>query len=179
MIMVGIKDSISIHCLCINCITGLFVEWADSQKSNSILWKFYSAFTSKMVSRLFKSLHMGQRYSCVSNIQTICFKIMEKPILSILYTTHTSKWITSQSLICCKIIWIQFLKYQKQIQIFRDKYYEYPIMPSLLPYTDQANELQKSIIQQVGVFGYIFTIQQTLGEGGFIEAPQYVIHIFW
>ena len=52
-----------------------------------------------------------------------------------------------------------FLKSKQWMQILREQSYEYLRLPSLIPYTDKANELYKNINQQVGGIGSIFTIQ--------------------
>ena len=60
--MLGIQESIEIHCICIDNITGSFVEWTNINEVNIIMWKVYSAFTLETVSISFKALHMTKIY---------------------------------------------------------------------------------------------------------------------
>ena len=86
--MVGIQESLSIHSLFINDITGLFVEYVEIQKANSIMWKVYFSLTSETASRLFKSLHIGKRFSCVITLENLFQKYVNANIVNLIGISH-------------------------------------------------------------------------------------------
>ena len=52
------------------------------------MWKLYSAFTSETASRSFKELHMGQRYSCVSTLDSFLQKYVNSNIVNLIDSSY-------------------------------------------------------------------------------------------
>ena len=55
-----IQQSLVIHCLCIDDITGSLSEWERIKESGNIIWNVQNVFTSEYRSRIFITLHNTQ-----------------------------------------------------------------------------------------------------------------------
>ena len=66
-----IQQSLVIHCLCIDDITGSIEEWAQKKESGNIIWDVKNLFTSEYNSRLFRSLHNNKECSVIQRIDLI------------------------------------------------------------------------------------------------------------
>ena len=139
------------------------------------MWKVYSAFTSETASRLFKALHMGQIYSCVSTLNNLLQKYVNPNIVNIINSSYIKadnstifNWLQNNMEFVSKIV-------ATYTNLERETLW---IPKTAFPAT--LHGLGKLIVEDYNPTGWRFQIHfyNTIYFGERIKALRYVIYLF-
>ena len=85
--MLGIQESLTVNCLCIDDISGSLYEWCRNHESRSIQWNTTALFLQGSDSQLFHSLHPNSKFSILAARDLSAWIIASAPYTNLLEAT--------------------------------------------------------------------------------------------